>query len=308
MCHLKVTGFTRAALILGLSFLFACDFGSDDITSSGSDVRPHTGSDGEGLEWDTSDLADTPGAEEVNQDDPSVTDTPVDHAVNDESSVIPGPDLLQDRNLETGPLPDAESEEIWTPVDMGSGDGTWSPVDTGSPAEDVSITPVTDVTPVPVGSCYKDEGCSPFQFCDFSENDCGIWGGYGRCTDRPGMCIAGGPGACGCGGVVRTNDCEVQSMGEDVLKYGGCIFSGSRYLCGDRDCDPVTQYCAISLNDVVGPAEPEYYANCIDLPAACMIVVDPTATADCSCLESTLSDFETCSDATGFIMVYYPGG
>jgi hypothetical protein len=335
------------SLLLGLSFVLACDFASEEISTNGSDVRSHTGSDGEGLESETSDLSDIHVADngsgdsaEVIQDDPVFTDTSIDLSIHDESDFVPRPDLVLDPTLEAGPFTDGESDDVWSPVDTGpTEDDIWSPVDTGpteddiwspvdtGPTEDDIWSPVDtgpteddiwgsvdtgpieeDLPPIPIGSCYRDGDCSPFQFCDFSNDDCGIWGDYGRCAERPGLCIAGGSGACGCQGAVRTNNCEIQSMGEDVLQYGGCIFSGSRYLCGERDCDPVTQYCSISLNDVVGPAEPEYYANCIDLPAACMLVVDPLASPDCSCLGPTLLDFEVCSDATGYIMVFYPGG
>mgnify|MGYP001341548140 CR=1 FL=1 len=49
MFQVKLFYPATVSLLLGLSFVLACDFGSEELTSNGSDVRSHTGSDGEGL-------------------------------------------------------------------------------------------------------------------------------------------------------------------------------------------------------------------------------------------------------------------
>ena len=148
--------------------------------------------------------------------------------------------------------------------------------------------------------CSGPDDCTETYFCDFGSDDCGAWGNGGICTERPQTCVAGGPGACGCGGGSATNGCELNAAGQDVFQYGGCSMDlGDTFLCGEVTCSATTEYCAISMNDVVGPMEPVFYNNCVQL-------IDECAQGDCSCM--LIDEWSTCYDANGYTFVFYPGG
>ena len=55
----------------------------------------------------------------------------------------------------------------------------------------------------------------------------------------------------------------------------------------------------ISMNDIAGPDQPEFYSSCSDLPEGC-------ASGDCSCMGN--DPWQTCFDGTGYTMMFYPGG
>ena len=155
----------------------------------------------------------------------------------------------------------------------------------------------------PGAPCTSSADCSDTEYCDFGglDNiaDCGVWGQEGSCTARPEACDAGGIGACGCEGAVALNACELQAQGEDWLEFGGCeLGEPGTFRCGLEECDGATQMCTISYNDVAGPNEPLYFANCAPLPEGC-------AQGDCSCGED---GFSTCFDGGGFTVRLYPGG
>jgi hypothetical protein len=94
-----------------------------------------------------------------------------------------------------------------------------------------------------------------------------------------------------------TNGCEIQAGGTDVMKYGGCDLSDTAdtFVCGSKQCNAQTEYCNISINDVSGADEPEFYNNCVALPDDC-------PQGDCSCMPPV--EFSSCYDATGFTMVF----
>jgi len=177
--------------------------------------------------------------------------------------------------------------------------GDAGPTDTTEPPNDTGATADVDTT----ADCSNDSDCEAAQFCDFPYNDCGVWGTTGTCAAKPETCVSGGPGACGCQGQLATNDCELNGAGTDVLQYGGCQIGGeSGHRCGEKLCDAASEYCTIGFNDVAGPNEPMFFANCVAIPDGC----GPDVTPDCSCVPG--QDLGTCYDSTGLIMVFIPGG
>jgi len=148
--------------------------------------------------------------------------------------------------------------------------------------------------------CGADMPCGDGYFCDYANDDCGVWGSTGLCAASPEACIAGGPGACGCGGASATNGCELQSGGQDVFSYGGCsLGEPDTFACGEVSCQSATEFCAISMNDVAGPMEPVFYNSCAPLPDDC-------GQGDCGCV--AVDAWSSCYDGTGMTVVFYPGG
>ena len=150
-------------------------------------------------------------------------------------------------------------------------------------------------------TCQGSEECGPAAFCDFGGDDCGAWGQGGICAAKPEICVAGGPGACGCDGSWATNDCELQASGADLMKFGGCQSADpvALFACGDTECQIEGEFCMISMNDIAGDDQPEFYGSCGDLPEGC-------ASGDCSCMGE--DPWQTCFDGTGYTMMFYPGG
>ncbi|MBT6180228.1 MAG: hypothetical protein HOI23_23505 [Deltaproteobacteria bacterium] len=154
-------------------------------------------------------------------------------------------------------------------------------------------------------SCGSSQDCPEIQFCDFPYDECGVSINStmsGTCQTRPETCDNGGAGACGCDGTFRTNDCELQSVGTDYQKYGGCESPDEigEFLCGTTRCDSQAEMCNISMNDIAGEdSEPDFYSNCAPLPDNC-------AQGDCSCVDT--SSATECMSIHGFTTMFYPGG
>ena len=85
------------------------------------------------------------------------------------------------------------------------------------------------------------------------------------------------------------------------MKYGGCQGPDPEavFACGEESCDLTNELCNISMNDIVGDDEPEYYASCSTLPEGC-------AQGDCSCMG--IGEDQACYGGTGNTVVFYPGG
>lgn len=148
--------------------------------------------------------------------------------------------------------------------------------------------------------CQTSADCGQDYFCDYAADDCGVWGVGGVCAAKPETCPAGGPGACGCGGISTTNDCEQNAAGHDFFQFGGCTLGEAEtFACGETACAAATEHCAISMNDIFGPNEPFFYSSCAPLTDGCV-------QGDCSCQE--VDEWSACYDGTGFTIVFYPGG
>ncbi len=151
--------------------------------------------------------------------------------------------------------------------------------------------------------CASSAECGANQVCDFEFDNCGMWGQLGTCIPRPEICPAGGVGACGCDGSAALNTCELQAGGNDALQFGGCHLLGSDLVrCGEIECDPTTHLCTISINDIAGPGQPEYYNNCSPIPDSCAA----NETVDCSCME--ISEMVECYDQAEIVIMVHPGG
>ena len=156
---------------------------------------------------------------------------------------------------------------------------------------------------IPEVPCATNAECGEGQHCDFEGDMCGWLGAQGVCVDTPEYnCDEGGPGACGCApGATATNACEISAAGADVSSLGGCSPNDDdQVICGDITCNRMTQYCAITMNDVIGDGQPEWFASCKS--AACEDPGPPS----CACV--TADEQAHCHDTTGYPMVITPGG
>ena len=151
------------------------------------------------------------------------------------------------------------------------------------------------------GECRSTDDCMQGMYCDFENDDCGVWGNVGTCQPRPEICPAGGVGVCGCDGTYRLNECELAGGGVDAMEVGGCgnPDGDGDFACGDMSCDQATELCTISMNDIAGPDQPRYFAACRALPEGC-------DQGDCSC--ASPEDFGECYEGTGNTIIFYPGG
>lgn len=130
------------------------------------------------------------------------------------------------------------------------------------------------------GQACGSATCGPDQFCDWSDDLCGAsQSGAGSCKPRPEGCPDSYAPRCGCNGVVFSNECDANGVGQDISNAGGCTPPDGTFACGPQFCAAGQQYCQRTGSDVGGT--PDYY-QCIDLPQGCM---------DCACLAS-----EPCGD------------
>jgi poly(3-hydroxybutyrate) depolymerase len=156
---------------------------------------------------------------------------------------------------------------------------------------------------IPEVSCSANTDCGEAQHCDFDDQACGWLAGTGVCVDTPeNNCPEGGPGACGCApGAVATNDCEIEAGGADFSSLGGCSPNDDEeVLCGDTVCNRMTEYCIITMNDVMGDDQPPWFASCGDI--AC----PGDGLSGCACMSG--ANQANCHDTTGYPMVINPGG
>ena len=163
------------------------------------------------------------------------------------------------------------------------------------------------LTPPPEQACSLTESCADHELCVYTEGLCGAVGfsdGQGRCQARSEVCNAVEEPVCGCDGQRYGNACSALSQGVDVSKFGGCNLESdaSAFACGEQSCATQT-YCAIFMNDVLGPEQVEYTADCVELPDQCQDNEFPSCTG---CFEPDL--FMTCVNVGEQIIVVYPGG
>ena len=138
--------------------------------------------------------------------------------------------------------------------------------------------------------------CGAEEYCDWPTNLCGGRGEEGACEARPDGCDLLYAPVCGCDGAVYGNACAAQSAGVDVNADGGCLAPEGYAACGFRFCDTASEYCRVSVSDVVGV--PDGF-ECVPLPEGC-------APATCACLEGELCA-ELCEEEDGLVVIC-PGG
>ena len=163
------------------------------------------------------------------------------------------------------------------------------------------------LTPPPPQTCSLTESCADGELCVYNEGLCGAVGfsdGLGRCEVKSEVCGTIEETICGCDGQPYSNACTARSVGVDVSRFGGCSLGSdsSSFTCGTQSCTTQT-YCAISMNDVIGPDQVEYTANCAELPDLCQ---DGESVSCTSCFEPDL--FMTCMEVGEQMIVVYPGG
>lgn len=139
--------------------------------------------------------------------------------------------------------------------------------------------------------------CDDAHYCDFRANGCGGDDSGGTCMPRPPECAIG-PDVCGCDGAIYQGECAAASAGVDLDDRGTCAPSGNTFACGHLFCQPMNEYCQVSLDDTGGA---NFY-QCIPNPGAC-----PDVGANCTCLAGESCGTSCAQTGTGFTLTC-PGG
>ena len=64
--------------------------------------------------------------------------------------------------------------------------------------------------------------CAAHEYCDYTDNDCGIADGAGTCKRRPDACPDIFMPTCACDGKVYTSACDAAAHGVDASANGNC--------------------------------------------------------------------------------------
>jgi hypothetical protein len=64
--------------------------------------------------------------------------------------------------------------------------------------------------------------CAADEYCDYTNNECGIADGAGTCTRRPDACADIFKPTCACDGKVYPNECDAAVHGFDISANGRC--------------------------------------------------------------------------------------
>lgn len=140
--------------------------------------------------------------------------------------------------------------------------------------------------------------CKTDEYCDFPDDRCGSNDAVGSCQPRPLVCSPIYTPACGCDGVVHSNDCDVMSQGQDIAALGGCEAPEGYFACGGLFCATGVDYCERVVADVAGVAD-DY--RCVAIPTPCK------DNPDCECLASEPCG-DSCTSDQGNITLTCPGG
>jgi hypothetical protein len=140
------------------------------------------------------------------------------------------------------------------------------------------------------GACGGLAGkrCNATEYCDFTDNGCGVGDQTGTCKPRPGACplvVVGAP-TCACDGKVYAGDCAAYSAGVDLNAHGTCTLPVGRFACGYTQCDLATQYCRREPQQ----GGPEAF-TCAALPAC-------SGAPSCACLASLPCGTSCTGDST----------
>lgn len=143
------------------------------------------------------------------------------------------------------------------------------------------------------------ETCKPLEYCDFTDNNCGVADGAGVCKRRPDACplnaaVIATP-TCACDGRIYNGECEANSVGVDVNARGTCELAAGQFACGYLVCNLSREYCRREPH-LTGPEG----FTCV--PLAC------TGTPDCACLSKERCGNACTGDATqGLTLTCAPG-
>ena len=161
-------------------------------------------------------------------------------------------------------------------VACGSSDRTPPPIEPDAP-----VTPTPDAPPVPIDgpevrTCggFANAKCAANEYCDYTENSCGVADGAGTCHPRPVACpaIVAEREVCGCYGKVHASECAAAVDGTDLNANGSCDKVIGKFACGYLLCDLRTEYCRTEPH----ARTPETY-SCMPLPVC-------QSAPSCTCL------------------------
>ncbi|HSR96536.1 MAG TPA: hypothetical protein VLM79_05655 [Kofleriaceae bacterium] len=116
--------------------------------------------------------------------------------------------------------------------------------------------------------------CATDEYCDFTDNECGIADGGGTCKRRPEACPDIFRPTCACNGQVYGSECDAAAHGFDVSTNGNCQAPAGYFMCGGGFCD-LSMYCRRE-SDPSGMAA----FGCVRLPSGC------SSSASCGCVSA----------------------
>lgn len=122
-----------------------------------------------------------------------------------------------------------------------------------------------DGAPLGEGRCRTNDQCRPTELC--AKTDCAQ--AIGTCQQRPVLCDAVGPPACGCDGVTYWNDCIRQRSGASASTMGECRVNVAK--CNDPSASscPVAGASCARLLFPGTRCSPDVEGACWVLPSVC---------------------------------------
>lgn len=127
--------------------------------------------------------------------------------------------------------------------------------------------------------------CGPTEYCDYTNDSCGVADQTGSCKTRPTACPATTVvPTCACNGKVYAGTCDAFLDGVDLDASGTCPVPSGKFACGYTQCSLATQYCRREPH--TGGAADTFV--CASLPSGC------GAAPACDCLSA-----ERCGNSCG---------
>jgi hypothetical protein len=226
----------------------------------------------------------------------------------DDTSMDEGADSGASGSSTTSTTPTSTTEPVTTsttePVttsDTTAGDTMVTTATTDVSDSTTTGTSADTGTTGPIGGACGDGECNGTEWCDFTDDVCGVdgVGGMATCELRPEGCPEIYQPVCGCDGQVHGNDCDANAAGVDVDAEGDCETPAGYFRCGYRYCDPQFEFCQVQYSDIGGVGHS--YA-CVG-PMAC------AGPPSCDCLDGELCFEFGCEETPdGGVMIGCPGG
>jgi hypothetical protein len=136
--------------------------------------------------------------------------------------------------------------------------------------------------------------CAADEYCDYTNNECGVADGAGTCRSRPEVCPDISSPTCACNGRIYSSECVAAAAGFDLDEHGNCPPPPGSFNCSHSFCDLATEYCQIEIHS----SGPDAF-RCVSLPSAC-------SSASCGCLSAEPCGKSCTGDSTLGLTVTCP--